>query len=98
MPRQLDLLARSGLDLKAEAGRSEPRLWVRRLVIWSEPGTMLPPALSSTTSTLPSRATHPRNMLTGNFWELLRNTIAGKTAKGNLIFQTSSNEESVSKC
>lgn len=41
MPRQLDLLARSGLDLKAEAGRSEPRLWVRRLVIWSEPGTVL---------------------------------------------------------
>jgi len=41
MPRQLDLLARSGFDLKAEAGRSEPRLWVRRLVIWREPGTVL---------------------------------------------------------
>ncbi len=41
MPKQLNLLARSGLDLKAEAGRSEPRLWIRRLVIWSEPGTVL---------------------------------------------------------
>jgi hypothetical protein len=41
MPGQLDLLTRSGLDLRAEAGRSEPRLWVRRLVIWSEPGTVL---------------------------------------------------------
>ncbi len=41
MPRQLDLLARSGLDLKSEVGRTEPRLWVRRLVIWSEPGTIL---------------------------------------------------------
>lgn len=41
MPKQLDLISRSGLDLKSEAGRSEPRLWVRRLVIWVEPGTVL---------------------------------------------------------
>lgn len=40
MPRQLDLLARSGLEIKPEKGRSMPRLWVRRLVIWSEPGVV----------------------------------------------------------
>ena len=41
MTRQLDLLGHAGLELEPEAGRSEPRLWVRRLVIWSEPGVML---------------------------------------------------------
>ena len=41
MTRQLDLLGHAGLDLEPEAGRSEPRLWVRRFVIWSEPGVML---------------------------------------------------------
>lgn len=41
MPRQLELLKRSGLEIQPEAGRSEPRLWIRRLVIWSEPGVIL---------------------------------------------------------
>ncbi len=41
MPRQLDLLERPGLEIKPEAGRSEPRFWVRRLVIWSDPTTIL---------------------------------------------------------
>ena len=41
MTRQLDLLGHAGLELDPEAGRSEPRLWVRRFVIWSEPGVML---------------------------------------------------------
>ena len=31
----------AGLELEPEAGRSEPRLWVRRFVIRSEPGVML---------------------------------------------------------
>ena len=41
MTRQLDLLGHAGLELEPEAGRSEPRLWVRRFVIWSEPGFLL---------------------------------------------------------
>ena len=41
MPRQLELLKRSGLEIEPEANRSEPRLWIRRLVIWSEPGVVL---------------------------------------------------------
>ena len=41
MTRQLDLLGHAGLELEPEAGRLEPRLWVRRFVIWSEPGVML---------------------------------------------------------
>ena len=41
MPRQLELLERSGLEVEPEANRSEPRLWVRRLVIWSEPGIVV---------------------------------------------------------
>lgn len=41
MKRQLDLLQPSGLGLKPESGRSEPRLWVRRLVLWKEPGDKL---------------------------------------------------------
>lgn len=41
MPRQLDLVAPPGLRVQPEAGRTEPRLWVRRLVLWSEPGVML---------------------------------------------------------
>ena len=41
MTRQLDLLGHAGLELESEAGCSEPRLWVRRFVIWSEPGVML---------------------------------------------------------
>lgn len=38
---QLDLLARSGLAIKPESGRSEPRFWIRRLVIWEKPGVIL---------------------------------------------------------
>ena len=41
MPRQLELLGRSGLDVQPEGNRSDPRLWIRRLVIWSEPGVIL---------------------------------------------------------
>ena len=41
MPRQLDLVGHAGLELEPESGRSEPRLWVRRFVIWSEPGVVL---------------------------------------------------------
>ena len=41
MPRQLELLKRSGLEIEPEANRSEPRLWIRRLVIWTEPGVVL---------------------------------------------------------
>ena len=41
MTRQLDLLGHVGLEVEPEAGRSEPRLWVRRFVIWSEPGVIL---------------------------------------------------------
>ncbi|MCY4375061.1 MAG: hypothetical protein OXC31_14970 [Spirochaetaceae bacterium] len=41
MPKQLELLAGSGLEVQPEADRSEPRLWIRRLVIWSEPGVIL---------------------------------------------------------
>ena len=41
MPGQLELLKRSGLEIEPEANRSEPRLWIRRLVIWSEPGVVL---------------------------------------------------------
>jgi hypothetical protein len=38
MPQQPDLLAPKGLDLTPAEGLTEPRLWVRRLVIWKEPG------------------------------------------------------------
>ena len=41
MARQLDLVGHTGLELEPEARRSEPRLWVRRFVIWSEPGVIL---------------------------------------------------------
>lgn len=41
MAGQLDLLGRAGLKLNPDRNRSEPRLWVRRLVIWSEPGVVL---------------------------------------------------------
>lgn len=41
MARQLDLVARPGLRVEPTAGRTEPRLWVRRLVLWSEPGVVL---------------------------------------------------------
>lgn len=38
MPQQPDLLAPQGLKITPVAGLTEPRLWVRRLVIWREPG------------------------------------------------------------
>jgi len=41
MPRQLDLVPPSGLSLQPEAGRNEPRFWVRRLVLWRKPGELL---------------------------------------------------------
>lgn len=41
MPRQPDLLATSLDDVQPEAGRGEPRLWVRRLVIWRKPGDII---------------------------------------------------------
>ena len=41
MTRQLDLLGHGGLKLKPEPERAEPRFWIRRFVIWSEPGVTL---------------------------------------------------------
>ena len=41
MPRPLELLGRSGLKIQPETDRSEPRLWIRRLIIWSKPGVIL---------------------------------------------------------
>lgn len=41
MPVQLDLLAPVGIHLTPEHGRSEPRFWVRRLIIWEKPNVIL---------------------------------------------------------
>ncbi len=41
MASQLDLIGRIPVKLKPESGRTEPRLWVRRLVVWSDPKTVL---------------------------------------------------------
>jgi hypothetical protein len=41
MPGQLDLLARAGVGIKPDAGRTAPRFWIRRLVIWSAPGVII---------------------------------------------------------
>lgn len=41
MPRQLELLAKPELKLRMKGAQTEPRLWIRRLAIWSEPGVML---------------------------------------------------------
>jgi hypothetical protein len=38
MPQQLDLIEPQRLTVTPAAGLTEPRLWVRRLVIWKEPG------------------------------------------------------------
>src|ERR1700688_3308908 len=38
---QHDLFPRPVFSITPEAGRNEPRLWVRRLVIWREPGTII---------------------------------------------------------
>ena len=69
MPRQLELLGRSNLEVLPEANRSEPRLWIRRLVIWSQPGVVLReirlrPGLNLIW-------TRPRIPLR-NFWDALR--------------------------
>jgi hypothetical protein len=37
MPKQLDLVDESGLNLNPAEGRSEPRLWVRKLKVWKTP-------------------------------------------------------------
>jgi len=41
MARQLDLIDKPGLHVEPRLGSTEPRLWVRRLVLWSEPGVIL---------------------------------------------------------
>jgi len=38
MPRQPDLLRLPSLTVQPSAGQSGPRLWVKRLAIWQEPG------------------------------------------------------------
>jgi hypothetical protein len=37
MPKQLDLVDESGLNLNPAEGHSEPRLWVRKLKVWKTP-------------------------------------------------------------
>ena len=41
MPRQPDLFGPVDPEIRLAAGRSEPRLWVRRIAIWSAPGVLL---------------------------------------------------------
>jgi len=41
MSEQPDMLPRSGVEVTAEPGRNEPRVWVRRLAIWEKPETLL---------------------------------------------------------
>ncbi len=41
MTSQLDLIGRLPVKLKPESSRLEPRLWVRRLVVWSDPTTII---------------------------------------------------------
>lgn len=41
MPRQPELMSTSDLRVKPQPGATEPRLWVRRLVLWREPGDVL---------------------------------------------------------
>lgn len=41
MDSQLSFLPPNQLDAKPEHGRSEPRLWVRRLVLWENPETVI---------------------------------------------------------
>jgi hypothetical protein len=38
---QHDLFPRTSFSITPEAGRNNPRLWVRRLVIWREPGAVI---------------------------------------------------------
>lgn len=41
MTKQLDLLEPSKLRITPQSGRTEPRLWVRRIVLWKEPGVII---------------------------------------------------------
>lgn len=41
MQMQRDLFSHSGFWITPESGRLEPRLWVRRLVVWREPGEIV---------------------------------------------------------
>jgi hypothetical protein len=41
MTKQHNLLEPPALKIAPQEGRAEPRLWVRRLVLWSEPGVVL---------------------------------------------------------
>ena len=41
MPGQLELLSSPPVDIRPEESLREPRLWIRRLKIWSEPGVEL---------------------------------------------------------
>lgn len=41
MPGQPDLFDAAALTVQPESGRAQPRLWVRRLTIWSDSGTRL---------------------------------------------------------
>lgn len=38
---QRDLFTHTGFTITPESGRNEPRLWVRRLAIWSEAGQII---------------------------------------------------------
>jgi hypothetical protein len=41
MPKQLSLLSNPDLKITPEPNRKEPRFWVRRLVIWKDPTTII---------------------------------------------------------
>ncbi|KAA0895463.1 chromosome segregation protein SMC [Oryzomonas rubra] len=41
MPRQPELLSTSDLRITPQPGMTEPRLWVKRLVLWREPGNVI---------------------------------------------------------
>ena len=41
MPSQAELFPREEMKLVPEPGRTAPRFWIQRMVIWSEPGQIL---------------------------------------------------------
>src|SRR5688572_23300931 len=41
MVQQLDMYARSAVRVTPAPGRREPRLWIRRVVLWSDPETVI---------------------------------------------------------
>lgn len=41
MSSQLEMFGEPGFVLKPEEGRDEPRLWVKRLVVWAKPGEVV---------------------------------------------------------